>query len=1472
MKSLLLFLVLGFLVQLALCAHKIRYKKARHKGSRKPFVDEDLLGFLGRISPPINNGEVFFGFDARGPEYEYEEDLPTPYTTPSTTTTSTTTTTTTEAPPRTRRPQEYCLQRRGQFAYDPDCHAFVNCWDGRAIIQHCNPRNLVFNPRNKQCTWDWDPAIKGRCIKPKPKPKPSPAQNGTVNFGLPHCSDFEHLGYTCVDEWKCIDGQVDQSARKSDWVVSQSRRLSRIVFPDDPMLQQRHANLGKFNPWMKICSGRHKICCKKGLEVRTNEERTQKPTTKTDTTNLCPSDYTGLMPVPWDCNKFANCWKGQAHVQPCAPGTQFNAKTAICDFPAKAKCKAVPQETQTVYTDDAPTQTITDEDFPEYEDQEEEGVSNLDLWQATLARAGRKPKNFVFPSPPSGQNVRLRGGGAPHYGYLEIYHSNKWGLVCDSGSWTLKEAELVCQQLGFRRGVRSTTQGLVHGPINEERKLTEYVNCHGNEARLEKCQIQYTSASGGQCKAEEDVVSVTCIHDSYALCEGENEVPWGQSCYSVHFNRSTFAEASAVCKAEGKTLLEITDQEENDLLSEMLFHSRLSPGLLGQVWTGGVGSLRRRSQFYYWDGSVTRIGMFMNWWPGWKGERKGDPMELAGGNMGIKLTRKFDFVRPNRRVERLTDYYFWALENMRSKLPFVCERPQKDIGCIVGNGESYSGNANRGESGDACQPWDSPHLGFVLDPENIHKLGNLEGNNFCRNPDGDSSPWCIAPNGEFDYCDIPQCPETREPMPSVRCAADEFQCKAGSDECVLAVYVCDGQRDCTNGEDERNCDGVSALNSFSKMGSQRLDVAYLERWLHTSSEACAAHCKRAEDFECKSFNYHAAKRLCTLSDTNNGLTGKLVNDRQWDYYEMRSSATVCEANLRCDNGKCLKEDQLCDGKHDCGPEDLTDEQSCRNSPKLKVRLVGGRSPNVGWVEIKAFDHPYGGICDDGFHIEEAHVLCREAGFPLGAKSAEVGSTFGHGTGPILLDELSCEGNETSLFDCKFDPWTVHDCGDREWAGVICKLKEEKCGDEQWKCASGECISLDFLCDGANDCVDGSDEERGQCGQEVQVRLVEGNNATTGRLEIRYKGIWGTVCDDNFGPEEGQVACRMLGFPDSKAIIHSEAAFNPGTGPIWIQTIVCNGSENSLKDCQASDWRPTMQCKHLEDVGIECVPKRPRPTYGANDIGPRIGLPQCGISTVTEIPSVPVARISAGLQSRPGAQPWAASIRLKGTHKSFHWCGAVILSEFHILTVAHCMEDYPKDVYRVRVGDWDMQVDDLEEQSYEVDAVHFHEEYNVGVYLNHDIAVVRIKANPETGRGISFGDRVVPVCLPHRNVVYGTHLNCTVTGWGSTGSTQPGYTRYLQAASVPYLETERCMAPQVYGPKKLSSGMFCAGYLDGGVDTCQGDSGGGMICQVRGRASVLGLTSWGYGCGRPNRPGVYTKVADYLDWIGEKLIL
>lgn len=181
---------------------------------------------------------------------------------------------------------------------------------------------------------------------------------------------------------------------------------------------------------------------------------------------------------------------------------------------------------------------------------------------------------------------------------------------------------------------------------------------------------------------------------------------------------------------------------------------------------------------------------------------------------------------------------------------------------------------------------------------------------------------------------------------------------------------------------------------------------------------------------------------------------------------------------------------------------------------------------------------------------------------------------------------------------------------------------------------------------------------------------------------------------------------------------------------------------------------------------------------------------------------------------------------------------------------------------VRVGDWDQDVEDIDEQEFSIATVHFHPEYNVGAYLNNDLAVVRLKDS------VRLTSRVSPACLPSSTSSYSPGTECTISGWGSTGQTSGGYSRRLQAATVPILETRRCMESQVYGPDKLTQGMFCAGYLAGGIDSCQGDSGGPMVSTSRGRNTVLGIISWGYGCGRANKPGVYTKVANYLDWISQ----
>ncbi|WP_433370948.1 serine protease [Actinoplanes sp. CA-142083] len=101
---------------------------------------------------------------------------------------------------------------------------------------------------------------------------------------------------------------------------------------------------------------------------------------------------------------------------------------------------------------------------------------------------------------------------------------------------------------------------------------------------------------------------------------------------------------------------------------------------------------------------------------------------------------------------------------------------------------------------------------------------------------------------------------------------------------------------------------------------------------------------------------------------------------------------------------------------------------------------------------------------------------------------------------------------------------------------------------------------------------------------------------------------------------------------------------------------------------------------------------------------------------------------------------------------------------------------------------------------------------------------------------------------------------TIAGWGaaSEGGSQQ---RYLLKAQVPFVSDATCNSAAMYGGEIIATDEICAGYTSGGVDTCQGDSGGPMFrTDAAGAWVQVGIVSWGDGCARPNKPGVYTQVS------------
>ncbi|XP_077202298.1 neurotrypsin-like isoform X9 [Paroedura picta] len=208
-----------------------------------------------------------------------------------------------------------------------------------------------------------------------------------------------------------------------------------------------------------------------------------------------------------------------------------------------------------------------------------------------------------------------------------------------------------------------------------------------------------------------------------------------------------------------------------------------------------------------------------------------------------------------------------------------------------------------------------------------------------------------------------------------------------------------------------------------------------------------------------------------------------------------------------------------------------------------LRLVGGKESFEGRVEVYHNGH-WGTLCDDRWDDRDAEVVCRQLGLS-GNPKAVSWARFGQGSGPILLDEVECSGNELFLDQCKKTNWEEHNCDHTEDAGVICD----------------------------------------PLAAEGSIRLVGGPVPNEGRVEIYHSGDWGCVCNDGWTGVTAQVACRQLGFR-GPARLGSEGEFPPGQGFIMLDDVSCVGPERSLLDCSHSQWGQH-DCSHEEDVGIHC---------------------------------------------------------------------------------------------------------------------------------------------------------------------------------------------------------------------------------------------------------------------------------------------
>ncbi|NXL33365.1 TM11E protease, partial [Glaucidium brasilianum] len=236
----------------------------------------------------------------------------------------------------------------------------------------------------------------------------------------------------------------------------------------------------------------------------------------------------------------------------------------------------------------------------------------------------------------------------------------------------------------------------------------------------------------------------------------------------------------------------------------------------------------------------------------------------------------------------------------------------------------------------------------------------------------------------------------------------------------------------------------------------------------------------------------------------------------------------------------------------------------------------------------------------------------------------------------------------------------------------------------------------------------------------------------------------------------------------------------------------------------------------------------------------------------------VERILGGQRAQDGEWPWQASIQLDGTHR----CGASVISNTWLVTAAHCFRGV-RDPRRWTAS-FGILLRPPKHKKF-VRRIIIHERYSDFI-LDHeyDVAVVEL-ASP-----IKFTSDVHSVCLPEASHVFPENTSCFVTGWGALENDGECYSvNQLRQAEVKIISTATCNRRQVYSGA-ITPGMLCAGYLEGQVDACQGDSGGPLVhANSRGIWYLVGIVSWGDDCGKPNKPGVYTRVTYYRNWINSK---
>uniref|UniRef100_A0A3Q4G7T7 ST14 transmembrane serine protease matriptase a n=1 Tax=Neolamprologus brichardi TaxID=32507 RepID=A0A3Q4G7T7_NEOBR len=395
--------------------------------------------------------------------------------------------------------------------------------------------------------------------------------------------------------------------------------------------------------------------------------------------------------------------------------------------------------------------------------------------------------------------------------------------------------------------------------------------------------------------------------------------------------------------------------------------------------------------------------------------------------------------------------------------------------------------------------------------------------------------------------------------------------------------------------------------------------------------------------------------------------------------------------------------------------------------------------------------------------------------------------------------------------------------------------ENPCPD-RFQCRNNNCIKPALRCDGWNDCGDMSDEVECSCSStDISCR-----NGFCKPKFWKCDGV--NDCGDNTdemdcGCQSGQITCKNGKCVSEKLKCDGKDDCGDGTDEQDCLTVGCTDFTYKCKDN-----------KCISKVNPECD--------GTPDCGDGSDEENCDCGTRGR-----TQRIVGGQNAEQGEFPWQVSLHAKTLG---HVCGASLISPKWLVTAAHCVQD-EGSLKLSQPGSWEIYLGVHTQkmlgspvQKRNLKQVIPHPNYNQFTF-DTDIALMELDSP------VTYSDYIKPICLPAPQHEFPPGQDVWITGWGATREGGSAAI-VLQKASVRIINQAVC--DDLMGGQ-ITSRMFCAGVLTGGVDACQGDSGGPLSSPSGNRMFLAGVVSWGDGCARRNKPGIYTTVTKFRGWIKEK---